>query len=325
MDLLGIDTANLIGTRKINGVTADKDDLILDPQLLFPAPQIQGQVTNVQIEPGAIRLLFGDHQTEPNSSRCGGHNFMAFRGGSVRFGKLTMDDSDLEWQHACRPKIYMVDCPGHDHLRQPGCARARQSCVTCGINAIGDQIGQLVSREVDDAGNLSRRCKPLKRPAANARSMKLDHLVALGLEPLAHVIDASCRAAERGDRDKWRMGDFGFPPLRPSPCLRLSKFRCGGRNHARMSIAAARNADSSLFRCDRPACAGQDLWPYRGLQPLNGPTPMGHEYCSFVEEVGSTVKFIKPGRHELAVHARRLVAVPAVRADYPHLSGVSRR
>ncbi len=41
---------------------------------------------------------------------------------------------------------------------------------------------------------------------------------------------------------------------------------------------------------------GSDLWPYRGLQPIDGPTPMGHEYCGIVEEVGSAVKSIKPGQ-----------------------------
>src|SRR4051794_26302520 len=41
---------------------------------------------------------------------------------------------------------------------------------------------------------------------------------------------------------------------------------------------------------------GSDLWPYRGLQPMNGPTPMGHEYCGVVEEVGSAVKNVKPGQ-----------------------------
>jgi len=34
---------------------------------------------------------------------------------------------------------------------------------------------------------------------------------------------------------------------------------------------------------------GSDLWPYRGLQPIDGPTPMGHEYCGIVEEVGRAV------------------------------------
>src|SRR4051812_4033089 len=41
---------------------------------------------------------------------------------------------------------------------------------------------------------------------------------------------------------------------------------------------------------------GSDLWPYRGIQPIAEPTPMGHEYCGFVEEVGSAVKSVKPGQ-----------------------------
>ncbi len=41
---------------------------------------------------------------------------------------------------------------------------------------------------------------------------------------------------------------------------------------------------------------GSDLWPYRGIKPIAGPTPMGHEYCGIVEEVGSAVKSVKPGQ-----------------------------
>jgi threonine dehydrogenase-like Zn-dependent dehydrogenase len=45
------------------------------------------------------------------------------------------------------------------------------------------------------------------------------------------------------------------------------------------------------------ACVcGSDLWPYRGLEPITEPRPMGHEYCGMVEEVGSAVKNIKPGQ-----------------------------
>lgn len=41
---------------------------------------------------------------------------------------------------------------------------------------------------------------------------------------------------------------------------------------------------------------GSDLWPYRGLQPQNGPMHMGHEYCGVVTEVGSAVTTVKPGQ-----------------------------
>src|SRR5437899_4215229 len=41
---------------------------------------------------------------------------------------------------------------------------------------------------------------------------------------------------------------------------------------------------------------GSDLWPYRGIQPIGQPTPMGHEYCGIVEEVGSAVRSIGSGQ-----------------------------
>lgn len=41
---------------------------------------------------------------------------------------------------------------------------------------------------------------------------------------------------------------------------------------------------------------GSDLWPYRGIQPIAQPTPMGHEYCGLVQEVGREVRHIKPGQ-----------------------------
>jgi threonine dehydrogenase-like Zn-dependent dehydrogenase len=41
---------------------------------------------------------------------------------------------------------------------------------------------------------------------------------------------------------------------------------------------------------------GSDLWPYRGIQPIAQRTPMGHEYCGIVEEVGKEVRNIKRGQ-----------------------------
>src|SRR5436305_2701302 len=52
----------------------------------------------------------------------------------------------------------------------------------------------------------------------------------------------------------------------------------------------------AVIRMAATCVCGSDLWPYRGLQPINGPTPMGHEYCGFVEEVGSAVKSVMRGQ-----------------------------
>jgi Zn-dependent alcohol dehydrogenase len=52
----------------------------------------------------------------------------------------------------------------------------------------------------------------------------------------------------------------------------------------------------AVIRLSATCICGSDLWPYRGIQPIAQPTPMGHEYCGIVEEVGKEVKKIKPGR-----------------------------
>jgi len=52
----------------------------------------------------------------------------------------------------------------------------------------------------------------------------------------------------------------------------------------------------AVIRVAVTCVCGSDLWPYRGAQPVDGPTPMGHEYCGIVEEVGRAVRSVKPGQ-----------------------------
>lgn len=52
----------------------------------------------------------------------------------------------------------------------------------------------------------------------------------------------------------------------------------------------------AIIRISAACVCGSDLWPYRGISPVAQPTPMGHEYCGIVEEIGSEVKNIKPGQ-----------------------------
>jgi threonine dehydrogenase-like Zn-dependent dehydrogenase len=52
----------------------------------------------------------------------------------------------------------------------------------------------------------------------------------------------------------------------------------------------------AIIRISATCVCGSDLWPYRGLQASPEPTPMGHEYCGIVEEVGSAVRSVKPGQ-----------------------------
>ena len=56
------------------------------------------------------------------------------------------------------------------------------------------------------------------------------------------------------------------------------------------------NPTDAIIRISATCVCGSDLWPYRGINPITGPTPMGHEYCGIVEEVGRSVTSVKPGQ-----------------------------
>jgi len=94
MDLLGIDVAGLIDTKKIHGITVEKDDIILDSEQILPAPHIKGKVKGVRIHGNDIVLTFGAPGPSNFAAKQPG-NYMAFRHSEMRFGKLTMHDADL--------------------------------------------------------------------------------------------------------------------------------------------------------------------------------------------------------------------------------------
>jgi threonine dehydrogenase-like Zn-dependent dehydrogenase len=52
----------------------------------------------------------------------------------------------------------------------------------------------------------------------------------------------------------------------------------------------------AVIRLAATCVCGSDLWSYRGISPVEQSTPMGHEYCGVVEEVGSAVQSVKPGQ-----------------------------
>src|SRR6058998_4114358 len=61
-------------------------------------------------------------------------------------------------------------------------------------------------------------------------------------------------------------------------------------------IPAILKPTDAIVRNSATCVCGSDLWPYRGINPVPQPTPMGHEYCGIVEEVGSAVTSNKPGQ-----------------------------
>jgi threonine dehydrogenase-like Zn-dependent dehydrogenase len=52
----------------------------------------------------------------------------------------------------------------------------------------------------------------------------------------------------------------------------------------------------AIIRLAATCVCGSDLWPYRGVDAVEGPSPMGHEYAGVVWEVGGQVTTIRPGQ-----------------------------
>jgi hypothetical protein len=94
MDLLGLKIADLINTKKVRGVRSEENDLILDPQQILPPPHIEGRVTAVRIQGNQIVQVFGNKPKAESPAALSG-NYMAYRGNQLRFGKLTMSDTDM--------------------------------------------------------------------------------------------------------------------------------------------------------------------------------------------------------------------------------------
>lgn len=96
LHLFGDDLADLVkhGGR---GMKMEGDDIILMPEAMTPPPHIHGRVTPVAIENGKIVQYMdsGLHLAalRPPLAR---NAYIYHRGGTLRFGKLTMRDADLE-------------------------------------------------------------------------------------------------------------------------------------------------------------------------------------------------------------------------------------
>ena len=72
----------------------------------------------------------------------------------------------------------------------------------------------------------------------------------------------------------------------------------------------------AIIRISATCVCGSDLWPYRGIQKIAQPAPMGHEYCGIVEDVGSAVKTVKPGQFVIGSFCISDNTCPNCRAGY---------
>jgi len=99
MKFFGLNLEKLVNTEQAKGVRVEGDDFLLSPTGLLPPPAVEGRVGKVEVTDSAIVQTFqatGEHKVDPLTPPVPkAANYMFFRGGVLRFGKLTMTDTDL--------------------------------------------------------------------------------------------------------------------------------------------------------------------------------------------------------------------------------------
>jgi hypothetical protein len=100
LDLLGIDVADLMKMPAGSGIRADGDDLLIDTARILPPPRTEGRLQQVAIVGQRVTMRMTGSASPPPRPKTlplpRARNYLYFFGGSIRFGKLTMSDADMQ-------------------------------------------------------------------------------------------------------------------------------------------------------------------------------------------------------------------------------------
>lgn len=99
MKFFGLHLDKLVKLTRNSGVRIEKNDFFLSPAALLPPPTVSGRVGKVEVTDSEIVQVFQPpagkevrHLPVPDPKAT---NYMYYRGNVLRFGKLTMHDTDL--------------------------------------------------------------------------------------------------------------------------------------------------------------------------------------------------------------------------------------
>jgi hypothetical protein len=99
---LGLHLDDLLDLSKSTAARVKGDDIYLDPEKILPPPAIVGRLTSVRVDGNALvqefaklpdDTLFAGY-ARPDSAAA--PNYLFFRGGRLRFGRLEMRDTELQ-------------------------------------------------------------------------------------------------------------------------------------------------------------------------------------------------------------------------------------
>jgi len=97
MSGLGLALDEIISLKKAKGASLSGNDIFLSPTMILPPPSIEGRLTGVRTEADQVVMTFGSPQamTFVPVPDTAAHNYMYYRGGTLKFGKLMMLDAEM--------------------------------------------------------------------------------------------------------------------------------------------------------------------------------------------------------------------------------------
>jgi hypothetical protein len=98
MRVVGMTLEKMLPMPTGRGISAQGNDLLIDPQRALPPPQIELRLVDVRVEGDELVQIFdaGRHLPELTLPHPKEKNTMFFRGGTLRMGKLLMVDADMQ-------------------------------------------------------------------------------------------------------------------------------------------------------------------------------------------------------------------------------------
>ncbi len=95
---VGMTLQKMLALPKERGVSAEKNDMLLDPQKLLPPPQIELHLAGVRVEGDELVQIFdaGKHLPPLTPRHPEQKNWMYYKHGTLRMGKLLMVDADMQ-------------------------------------------------------------------------------------------------------------------------------------------------------------------------------------------------------------------------------------
>ncbi len=93
---LGLTLDKIIDLSKAKGASVKGNDIFLDPKEILPPPSMEGTLSSVTVLGSYVVQRFGSPIQTPPVPDASQTNYMLFKGGSIRFGRLLMSDAELQ-------------------------------------------------------------------------------------------------------------------------------------------------------------------------------------------------------------------------------------